>query len=317
VFAALDAVIPIFLLVAAGYVVARWRILDERIGEALSIFAARIGIPVLIFRALLLADFSSVSPWKLWACYFPAAAVAWTLGHVLTLKVLGRDERTSVIGGVGSAFANTAFVGLPLAERVYGQHGVMIVTLLIAVHMPLMMTAATLLMERAERRSGGDGGRGGMLALVRQILSNLAVNPIVLAIVAAVVWRLGGLPLPSVAEPAVSALATAAGPVALLALGMSLTTHRMGREMAPTLAISAIKLLVMPILVLLTGRLAGLAPDTLGPLVLLAGVPAGVNVHLVAVQYRVGQALGAGIVVCTTMVGVVTSTGWLALLAHV
>jgi malonate transporter and related proteins len=313
---ALDAVVPVFLLVAAGHILALCGILEGRVGEALSIFAARVGIPILIFQTILHADFSVVSPWMLWACYFPAAAVAWGLGHVVKLKVMGRDERTSVIGGVGAAFANSAFVGLPLAERVYGPHGVMIVTMLISVHMPVMMTAATLLMERADRRSGG-AAQVSALRLLRQILTNLAVNPIVLAIVVAVAWRFSGLPLPVVIESATGALAHAAGPVALLALGMSLHAHSLGSDMVPTLAVSAIKLLVMPVLVLAAGRLAGLEPRTLGPLVLLAGVPAGINVHLVAVQYRVGQALGAGVVVITTAVGVVTSTAWLALLPHV
>ena len=53
------------------------------------------------------------------------------------------------------------------------------------------------------------------------------------------------------------------------------------------------------------------------PLVVLAGVPSGINVFLIATQFGVGQRLGSSVVAMTTALGVLTSTGWLALLrAH-
>jgi predicted permease len=136
---ALQAVLPLCALVFLGWTATVTRVLDRQVGVSFGLYAIRIGIPVLIFHAVMVSDFATISPWMLWACYFPPAALSWTLGHVLILKVLHRDERTSVIAGVGSAFANTAFVGLPLARAVYGEHGVIIVTILISIHMPLMM----------------------------------------------------------------------------------------------------------------------------------------------------------------------------------
>jgi hypothetical protein len=311
--AAFDAVAPIFLLVALG-ALASWRgVLEPRGGEVLSAFAARIGIPFLIFDTLLHADLAGFSPWRLWGAYFPAAGLSWAIGHTLVQRVFGREPREAVIAGVGSAFANSAFVGLPLAERVYGTQGVIIVTILISIHLPVMLTAATLLMERAERITDGSHAvPAGRLAL--QVLRSLATNPIVLAIALAMVLRLGGVALPAAAGQAVAAIARSAGPVALVALGAGLVRTPIGEDLAAAATVSAMKLLAMPALVWIAGRIAGLEPTTLGPLVVLAGVPAGVNVHLVAVQYRVGQALGAAIVVMTTVAGALTSTFWLALL---
>lgn len=311
--AAFDAVAPIFLLVALGAFAVAQGLLDGRAGEALSSFAAKIGIPFLVFDTLLHADMAGLSPWLLWGCYFPAAGLAWVMGHVLARRVFHLDARRAVIAGIGSAFANSAFVGLPLAERAYGAQGVVIVTILISIHLPVMLTAATLLMERAERL-GGETPPASTLALIGQVGRNLATNAIVLAIVAAVLMRLAGFGLPGAVQQTVSAVARAAGPMALVALGAGLRAEGLGRDLGPAIAASAIKLVVMPALVLAAGRAAQLDAATLGPLVVLAGVPAGVNVHLVAVQYRTGQAMAAGIVIVTTVAAALTSTAWLWLL---
>lgn len=311
--AAFEAVAPIFLLVALGAVAVARGVLDSRAGEALSSFAARIGIPFLVFDTLLHADMAGLSPWLLWGCYFPAAGLAWILGHTVARRILRCDRREAVIVGIGSAFANSAFVGLPLAERVYGLHGVVIVTILISIHLPLMLTAATLSMERADRLAGARAAASLPVQLAR-VGRNLAGNAIVLAIAAAVVLRLAGFGLPGPVQQAVTAVARAAGPLALVALGAGLRAVTPGRELVPALAASTIKLVVMPALVWATGVAAHLEPTTLGPLVVLAGVPAGVNVHLVAVQYGTGQALGAAVVILTTIAGALTCTGWLWLL---
>lgn len=311
--AAFEAVAPIFLLIALGAFAVARGILDDRAGEVLSTFAARIGIPFLVFDTLLHADLTGLSPWLLWGCYFPAAGLAWILGHLVARRGFGRDPRWAVIAGIGSAFANSAFVGLPLAERAFGAHGVVIVTILISIHLPVMLTAGTVLMERAGRISDG-AGPASATAVVTRVARNLLGNAIVMAIVAAVVLRLVGVGLPGPVQQAVGAVARAAGPMALVALGAGLTTVGLGRDLGPAIAATAIKLVVMPALVLAVGVALRLDAATLGPLVVLAGVPAGVNVHLFAVQYGVGRSLGAGIVVLTTVAGAFTSTAWLWLL---
>jgi len=312
---AIAALLPICALVAIGWGAAVAGVLDRQVGIAFGHYAIRIGIPVLVFHAVMASDFSVISPWVLWACYFPAAALSWALGHLLILKVLRRDERTSVIAGVGSAFANTAFVGLPLARAVYGEHGVIIVTILISIHMPVMMTAATLLMERAQRRMDGHAETSAP-ALAGQLLRNLATNPIIIALLLAVAFRLSGLPLPDFVNQQVAVLAEIAGPLALISIGIGLRDRGLTGDVGPAVVVTFIKLLVMPALVLVACLFAGLDAATTGPLVLLAGVPAGVNVHLVAVQFRAGQALGAGVVLLTTVASAFTSAAWLTWLAH-
>lgn len=314
--ATLDAVLPIFAVIAAGWVLAALRAVPRRIGDWLSSFAGQVGIPVLIFRTVVRADFGLADPWEIWGCYFPAVALAWWLGGRATALFDGGDPRKAVIGGVGSAFANTVFVGLPLAERAYGEHGAVIVTLLISIHLPVMMTAATLLMERAERLEAGlatGSVRGTLAAIGRALLT----NPIVLALIAGTVVRLSGVPLAGVPMQVIDVVAKVAGPAALVALGMSLHHHGLKGDIATTFAVTGLKIVVLPAIVLAICVVFRIEPETTRPLVVLAGVPAGVNVFLIADRAGVGQPLASGVVAMTTFFGAATSAAWIALLGRI
>ena len=129
--------------------------------------------------------------------------------------------------------------------------------------------------------------------------------------------RSSGVVLPTVVGQTVQSIAGVAGPIALISLGMSLHAHGIRGDVGSTVIVSVLKLLVMPALVLAIAFAIGLEPSSIGPLVVLAGVPAGINVYLVAMQYRVGQALGSGVVVLTTFASVFTSAAWLTWLAHI
>jgi hypothetical protein len=142
-------VLPIFILILTGWLVVRFGYLTPAVGEALGDFVFRIAVPVLLFRTIAEADFKEGSPWPLWLAYFSGVAVTWTVGHLAATLGFGRDPRMGVLAGVSSAFANTVFIGLPLVSRVVGEEGIVALSILLSVHLPVMMIAGTVFMERA------------------------------------------------------------------------------------------------------------------------------------------------------------------------
>jgi predicted permease len=312
---ALETVLPIFALIALGWTLAATGVLSRTAGAGLSEFAAKVGLPILIFKTIVSAEMTAAAPWALWSCYFPGAFLAWAAGHLFAAKVLKRDPHTAVIAGIGSAFANTAFVGLPLAQRAYGEHGVLIVSLLLAVHMPIMMATATILMERAERQVKGGDGRSPFRVML-QILANVGRQPIVLGILAGATFRFTGIVLPDLVDRPIRLIAQAASPVMLFALGMSLWAHGVKGEVATAAASTVCKLALMPALVLGIALLFGLEASNIGPLVLIAALPSGINVHMIAIQFRSNEKLASATVVMTTVASVVTSSAWLVFLAR-
>lgn len=310
--AVIHDVLPVFLLILTGYLTVLSGLMKAETGEALGEFVFRIAVPVLLFRTIAHADVGAGTPVKLWIAYFAGVTVAWTAGHLVATRLFGRDRRSGVIAGVSSAFANNVFIGLPLVERVVGAKGIVAVSVLLAVHLPLMMVAGTVLMEEAVRRETGVAGRGAV-AIVRQTLLNLVQNPLIVGLLLGSAVHFSGLALPAMLDTLTAQIAGIAGPAALLSLGMALRSYGISGNLGLSTTIALLKLLLLPASVWVFAHLVGLSPEWAAAMVLTSSVPTGVNAWLIANRFGTAQGLAASAITLSTLLGVATVTFWAAL----
>lgn len=313
--AVLHDVLPVFLLILAGWLSVTVKLLKVETGDAMGEFVFRIAVPVLLFRTIAGAQAGSGTPVKLWIAYFSGVTIAWTIGHLAATRLFGRDRRIGVIAGVSSAFANNVFIGLPLVERLVGEHGIVAVSVLLAVHLPLMMIAGTVLMEEAVRRETGTPGRG-IFAVIRQTVINLVQNPLVIGLLAGSALRFSGFSLPPLLDNLTKQVAGIAGPLALLSLGMALKAYGLSGNLGLASVISAFKLLLLPACVFITCHMIGLDPQWTAAMVLTSSVPTGVNAWLIANRFGAGQGLAASAISLSTLLGVTTVTFWAAFVGN-
>ncbi|WP_237153383.1 AEC family transporter [Oryzibacter oryziterrae] len=306
-------VLPIFLLILIGWALVRTRLLKASVGDGLGDFVFRVAVPVLLFRTIAEANFQGQSPWSLWVAYFSGVAVTWTMGHFAVTRLFGQDGRIGVLAGVSSAFANNVFIGLPLVSRIVGDQGVVALSILLSVHLPVMMIAGTLLMERAERIAGGAEAQP-IGKVLRTVGHNLVTNPLVVGLVLGALFHLGGMPLSGPIKVVVDQIAGIAGPAALISLGMALNKYGLSDGVRPALVTSTFKLVLLPATVFAASHLLGLSPNWTAALVLTSAVPTGVNAWLIANHFGVGHGLASSTITLTTAVGVVTVSAWAWLL---
>jgi malonate transporter len=303
-------VLPVFLLIFAGWVIVATGYLRAEAGDALSSFVFKVAVPVLLFRTIAEADFHGAFPVRLWIAYFSAVAVTWALAYLVANRLFGVDHRMATVAGVSSAFANTVFVGLPLIDRMVGPEGLVALSILIAIHLPVMMIASSVLIERAERRDLGVAHQGGLRSLAQSMARNLSRNPLVFGIVGGGLWHLSGLPLSGVPGALVTQVSAIAGPAALISIGMAMQRYGFSGQVRLSLVATVLKLILMPGLVYGFSTLLGLSDSWRAALVLVAAVPTGVNAWLIAVQFRTGDALAASTITLTTAFGVASVTFW-------
>lgn len=304
-----ETIFFVFGLVALGYLSGWTGLLKTAIGDALTAFAVAVAVPMLLFRTLIEADFQGSAPLSLWACYFFAVAVAWACGQFVTQKVFRRDARAGVVGGVSAAFSNLVLLGLPLVQGVFGRPGLEILSLIVAIHLPIMMAMSIALFEWANR---GSSESAGILAAILDFLKKLVSNPLIVGILAALVWRLTGFEMPSLGMRFIDALANAAGPLALFAMGLSLRRMGISGNVKAGFALSAVKLFVMPSVALGAVLVIGLPPLAAMVVVTAASLPAGVNPYLIATRFGTGQALASNVMTISTLVAAASSFLWLA-----
>ena len=309
-----NIVLSIFGLIGIGYGTARTGLLGKDVGKGLADFVFTIAIPVLLFKTLATADFGVAAPWRIWAAYFAGAAVTWTLSHVTIRRMFGRDARAGMVAGLSGSYANTVLIGIPLVQTAFGEAGMVSLLIIVAVHLPAMMLASLILFEWALRVDGVESGAVDRGAIWRRFVNTMARNPLLIGILAGVVWRLTGLPLTGLPAILTDSLSRAAGPVALFACGMGLASYGIARNVSQALVITVFKLVVMPAIVLATGWAIGLAPLVVAAATLAAACPSGVNPFLIASSFGTGEAIASNAIAISTAAGFVSVGVWLAIL---
>ncbi len=307
-------VAPIFLLILIGWLTVKARLFKAEASDVLSDFVFKIAVPTLIFRTLAEADFHGASPFKLWITYFAGVAITWAAGQLVTTYIFKQDLRVSVIAGISSAFANNIFIGLPLVGRSVGNDGIVAISILLVIHLPIMMIAGTILMEYATHKVVG-GERRSAFTVLKQVGRNLATNPLVIALLLGLCFNMIGTSMPVVFTTVIDQIAAMAGPAALISLGMALTKYPVRGNLHISATITAFKLLLLPACVWAMAHLLGLSPAWTSALVLTSCVPTGINSWLLANRFGIGHSIAASTISISTLFGVLTVSLWAWLLS--
>lgn len=300
----------VFSLVGIGYALA-WRgILREGAGEALGDFVVAVAIPALLFRTLSQADFGSVKPLALWTTYFTSIMLTWVVATLVIRRGFGRDARSGVVAGLSASFSNLLLLGLPVIFALFGKSGTETLSLILAIHLPIMMTASVILNERAEMLDGLREHQTNLLITLRRILVSLASNPLILGIVAGVIWRFVPLELPGFLSEMIDHLAAVAGTLALISLGLSLRRFGIARNLPQAATMTMLKLLLMPCIATLVSLSIGLSPLHAEIVIVAAAMPTGVNPYLLATRFGTGEAIASNTLLLSTLAGPLTLLFW-------
>lgn len=307
-------VLPVFALVALGYLTAWTGYLPQEAGDGLAEFVVRIAVPILLVRSIATAEFGYVNPWGFLAVYGIAVVLAWALAALAIILWFKRGYRAAAIAGVSASFSNLVLLGIPLIERAYGAAGLQVLFFLISFHLPFMMTLSTFLMEHGTRADGVDPTPMAFAPIAKSLLRNLAVNPIIIGIIVGSLWRLSGFGVSGMAVDVLDLLARTTGPLALFSLGMGLIKYGIKGNLPPAIVLSILSLVVMPGTVFVLGTTVfELPPLWLKVALLAASCPTGMNAYLIATYFRIGQGLATNSIVLSMLGSVVSIPFWLSM----
>lgn len=297
----IEIIAPIFGIVLIGWLAARLRAFDEAATRGLSLFAFNVAIPVMLVRTLTRAELPPEPEWGLVVTYFTGAGIVFALGLVAARWPFRRQGAEPAIFGISAAFSNTIILGIPLVLQAYSEAAAVPLSLIVAFHSVLLFTATTVAAE------AGIGGTVPGPALAGNILKGLVSNPILWGIGTGLALNLLGLSLPKLVDRLAEILGAAALPAALFALGANLSRFRLAGSLKEALLLSALKILVHPVLVWLLGTwVVPLRPLSLTVAVTIAALPTGINAYLFAARYQAGVPASSSTILISTLVSVAT-----------
>ncbi|MDP6565060.1 MAG: AEC family transporter [Alphaproteobacteria bacterium] len=306
----IEIVAPVFGLIACGYILARTPILTVNGARGLSAFVYYVAIPALLFRTMARGTAFGDVDFAIVYAYYAGATAVYALAMLIGRLVFRRSFAEMALMGLGGVFGNTVMLGIPLIFTAFGEAGVVPITLIVAFHSITLITAATILLEISR------GHRGGIGRIVISALSALLRNPVILSLLLGFAWGWTGLAMPIVLDRFIALLVGAAAPCALAALGATLVSFRLGGNLWESVTVVGLKLLVLPLAVwLLAQWVFQLDPVWTAVATIVAAMPVGVNVFMLAEQYETYTARSASAVLISNGLAVVTLTVLLGLLA--
>lgn len=308
--AALTVILPVFLVIASGWLAARARLLTAEMIDGLMRFAQGVAVPVLLAQSIGKLDLAASFDARLFASFYTGAFAGFGLGF-LGARLLGRPATDAVAIGFAAMFSNSLLLGVPITERAFGPEALSGNFAIIAIHSPLLYTIGIIAVELA--RSHGTGLPARVVA--RKVTLAIATQPMVIGITAGLIINLTGNPLPDMLREAMKIIASAAIPCALFGLGgvlLRLKPEGDGRAIALVVALS---ILVHPAITWgLGAHVLHLDTDQLRSATLTAAMAPGVNAYLFAMSYDSAKRVAASAVLMATLASIATIWLWLSIL---
>ncbi len=308
--ALLQIVIPVFLVIGAGYLAVRLGLFSDTGVDGLMRFTQKFAIPCLLFQAMANLDLGLIVDWRLLTSFYGGAVTGFVLGLTGARYLVRRSWEDSVAIGFCCLFSNSLLLGVPIAERAYGADALDANFAIIAVHSPICYFIGITAMEVVRSGAAGTGVRGTAVA----VLNAMFRNALIIGIALGIAVNLSGVTLPAAVTEAVALMVRAALPAALFGLGGVLVRYRPEGDFRAIAMVCAISLLVHPAVALGLGQSFALPLGDLRAAVLTGAMPPGVNAFLFADMYGRARRVAASSVLVGTAASVLTATVWIAIL---
>ncbi len=308
--ALLDVILPVFLVIGAGYA-AVWRGYFSDAGvDGLMKFTQNFAIPCLLFAAIARLDLSAEFDPDLLLAFYTGAVSGFVAGLFGARLFFGRPWEDAIAIGFSCLFSNSLLLGLAITERAYGADALEANFAIIAIHAPFCYGLGITVMELVRARAAG----GRLVHLPAKVGRAMFSNALILGIGLGFIVNLTGLPLPAAVNDAVDLMVRAALPAALFGLGGVLYRYRPEGDAKTIAMICGVSLILHPAITYGLGRWVELDRDAFRSAVLTAAMAPGINTYLFANMYGVARRVSASGVLIGTALSLLTVWVWLAIL---
>ncbi len=293
-------ILPVFALLALGFVMGRMKTASQDEARAVNRIAFLVLQPPLIFMLLTGLDLNAVR-YDAVAIYFLCEIAGFLITLFIARRVFNCPLPEAWLLGMAVIFVNSLLYIWPISTLIYGEAGALPITAIVALDAAVSFAFFIITMEFIS---------GGPQASPLNAVSKLLRNPILAAIVLSLTLNLFQIPIPEPVLTAARFAGAGAAPMILFAMGVVLSSHAITPN-ATIAGVAALKLVGLPFLVWLS--FSALSPDNdwYGLFLLNSAGPAGAMAFSLALMHRVPTENIAPVIVWTSVLSL-ASLAWLA-----
>jgi predicted permease len=300
----LGALVPVFFVILTGYLLRWFQFPGDEFwfrAERLTYFVL---FPSLLFQKTATASMGSYTVSLMVLVLVIAVGImSGLLFYIKKWWTAGGPAYTSFFQG--SIRFNT-YVGLAATFALFGDSGLTIAAIAIAVLIPLLNVLCVTVLILFN-----DQNKGSLQTVARELMR----NPLIIACTSGILLNYFGIGLYPVVEETFSIFGRAALPVGLLCVGAAIDVGA-ARDSGKTVVFSSLlKLIVFPLLMWAISKLLNLDPQLSSIAVLFAALPGSPAAYILSRQLGGDSQLMAGIITVQIIAAMVTFPFVVAFLA--
>ena len=310
---ALNATVPVFLIIALGFFLQRVGFLNDAFNKTANEYVFRCALPVSLFRSIAGMDF--YSEFDLGFCLFCfLGTTVMFLGIWAAAWIFLKDKGQVGAFAQASARSSAAVLGIALAVNIYGDAGMVPMMIMSAVpffnvYSVLILSFSPQLDENGQLLPSERG-----LDAVKKACVNVVKNPLILGILAGLPFALLRVKVPAMLDSALSSVGATATPVALLVVGASFSGSGAVKRWKGAAVSSFVKLFLLPAIFLPLAAVLGFRDSQMIAILIMVGSPTTVASYVMAKNMRADGPLTANAVLLSTILSALSITFWLYLL---
>ena len=272
--ALLTKMVIFVVLMVIGYIGARTKLLNGEFTKAASKLTLNVFMSATIINSVI-ANPPQLSGGEL-AEVMLACCVSIGLGYLLSalmVRLLPFNRERKPLMELLISVTNTMFIGVPVAEPVFGSQAVFYIAMSCIPFNVFLYTYGVWRMNQSGER-------------VKLHLKDMVSVPLIATVAALLIFVLD-IPVPAVAKELCSTLSAATMPLSMIVIGSSLGKVSLFDTFKEKSLyfVSLVRLVVVPLLTLPVLKLVSADPVLLGAMVIIAGCPSAVMVTVLAIQY--------------------------------
>jgi malonate transporter and related proteins len=287
--------LPDFALILLGVAIRRWMHLGDHFWTGLEKLVYFILFPALLINAISKTRLDLGAALPLLATAFAAMAGAMLLG--LLPKLFIRLPPLGFASLFQCGYRFNSYIALAVAGMLFGSPGIATMGLLVGTAVPLVNLVSVWMLARH-----GESG------LWREV----ARNPLIWGTLVGFLLNLAGFVPPAPLQAFLGRLADASIALGLIAVGAALRLESSPGLRGFSLWLLAVKLLALPLMAVVLGRLFGLAGLNYQVVVLFAALPTASSAYILAMRMGGDGKSVAWLISATTLGSMLTLPLWAA-----
>ena len=287
----INIVLPVFIIIGAGFVAARMLTIDAQTLSRVSLYVLG---PALVFSKLVETTVTGTDLVQIVVFTVVGTllvlALSWVVARLLRLN---RSTESAFV--LSCSFVNSGNYGLPLVLFAFGQAGLERALIYFVTGAFMMNTVAVFVASRGQAKA-------------RTSLLNIFRVPMIYAIVIAFGVRAANLEIPGFISQPLGMTGNAAIPVMLLLVGIQLAGVSFGKQARLICVATLVRLVGGAVVGIALATVMGLAGVTRQACIIEHSAPTGVMTGILALEFGTDPEFVTGVIFASTLASIATMT---------